>query len=106
FAEAGASVLVGDVDEILARETAVELSASCEGRVISTHLDVADTASVTATAELAVAQLGGMDIWVNNAGIFPFVSLLDMSDDTWDRVMDVNLRGLFAGSRAAARWMI
>ncbi|CAN7630400.1 SDR family NAD(P)-dependent oxidoreductase [Phenylobacterium sp. LjRoot219] len=106
FAEAGASVLIADLNDVLARETAAELSASCDGRVISTRLDVADTAAINAAAELAETQLGAIDIWVNNAGIFPFVPLLEMTDDTWDQVMDVNLRGVFAGSRAAARSMI
>jgi NAD(P)-dependent dehydrogenase (short-subunit alcohol dehydrogenase family) len=74
--------------------------------VVSTRLDVADTSSIDAAAELAAAKLGPIDIWVNNAGIFPYVPLLETTDDTWDRVMDVNLRGVFAGSRAAARNMI
>jgi NAD(P)-dependent dehydrogenase (short-subunit alcohol dehydrogenase family) len=106
LAEAGASVLIADLNDALARETAAELSAAYNAQVISIGLDVADTASVTSAAEFATAQFDSIDIWVNNAGVFPFVPLLEMTDETWDRVMDVNLRGLFAGSRAAARWMI
>jgi NAD(P)-dependent dehydrogenase (short-subunit alcohol dehydrogenase family) len=106
LAEAGASILIGDLKQDLAGSAAQELGRRHGARVISTHLDVANTSSVLAAAELAVSQLGGIDIWVNNAGIYPNVELLDMTDEIWNQVMDVNLRGVFAGSREAARRMI
>jgi NAD(P)-dependent dehydrogenase (short-subunit alcohol dehydrogenase family) len=56
-------------------------------------------------ADLAAKQFGGIDIWVNNAGIFPNVRLLNMTDELWDQVLAVNARGVFAGSREAARHM-
>ncbi len=73
---------------------------------IATHLDVSDSASVAAAAELATRTFGRLDVWVNNAGLYPNVELLQMTDETWDQVMDVNLRGVFSGSREAARRMI
>jgi NAD(P)-dependent dehydrogenase (short-subunit alcohol dehydrogenase family) len=106
LAEAGASVLIGDLDQDLARTTAAALSKSYGARVVSTYMDVTDRASVVAVADFAVGELGGIDIWVNNAGVYPLVPLLEMSDAAWDKVMDVNLRGLFSGSREAARRMI
>ncbi len=45
------------------------------------------------------------NIWVNNAGLYPNIGLFEMSDETWDQVMAVNLRGVLAGSREAARRM-
>jgi NAD(P)-dependent dehydrogenase (short-subunit alcohol dehydrogenase family) len=69
-------------------------------------MDVTDTGSVIAAADLAVGELGGLDVWVNNAGVYPNVPILDMTDEEWDQVMAVNLRGVFAGSREAARRMI
>jgi NAD(P)-dependent dehydrogenase (short-subunit alcohol dehydrogenase family) len=51
-------------------------------------------------------EFGGLDIWINNAGLYPNVGLLDMTDQLWDQVMAVNLRGVFASSREAARMMI
>jgi len=51
----------------------------------------------------AVEQFGGIDIWVNNAGIFPSEKILEMSDALWDQVLDVNVRGVFAGAREAAK---
>jgi NAD(P)-dependent dehydrogenase (short-subunit alcohol dehydrogenase family) len=106
LAEAGAAVVIGDLKIEQAQAAATELADRYGGRVIATPLDVTDTASVEATAELAVSELGGLDIWVNNAGLYPNVSLLEMTDDAWDQVMAVNLRGVFASCRAAARRMI
>jgi NAD(P)-dependent dehydrogenase (short-subunit alcohol dehydrogenase family) len=106
LAEAGAAVLIGDLKADLAQAAAADLSRACGARVISTPMDVTDAASVAAAAKLAADELGGIDIWVNNAGVFPSVPLVEMSDETWDLVMDVNLRGVFLGSREAARRMI
>jgi len=106
LAEAGASVLIGDLKEDLARTVAEQLSRRYGARVIATRLDVTDGSSVIAAADNAVGEFGGLDIWVNNAGIYPNVELLQMTDETWNEVMDVNLRGVFSGAREAARRMI
>jgi NAD(P)-dependent dehydrogenase (short-subunit alcohol dehydrogenase family) len=106
LAQAGASVLLADVEADLAKASAGELSRTLGARVIATGVDVTDSASVAAAADLAVAELGGIDIWVNNAGIFPNSPLLEMSDALWDQVLDVNLRGTFVGAREAARRMV
>lgn len=102
LAEAGASVLIGDLKLEQAGEAAAELSVRHGVPVKATALDVTDSAAVKAMAELAVSEFGGIDIWVNNAGVYPNISLFEMTDETWDHVMAVNLRGLFAGSREAA----
>jgi NAD(P)-dependent dehydrogenase (short-subunit alcohol dehydrogenase family) len=106
LAEAGAAVLIGDLRVDLAQAAADELAKRYGGQVLATGLDVADSNSILAAADLAATALGGIDIWVNNAGIYPNVPVLDTGDDLWDKVMAVNLRGLFAGSREAARRMI
>jgi NAD(P)-dependent dehydrogenase (short-subunit alcohol dehydrogenase family) len=106
LAEAGAAVVIGDLKIEQAQAAASELAERYGGTVIAAPLDVTDTASVEATADLAVSQLGGVDIWVNNAGLYPNVGLLEMTDEAWDQVMAVNLRGVFASCRAAARRMI
>jgi NAD(P)-dependent dehydrogenase (short-subunit alcohol dehydrogenase family) len=106
LAQAGASVLLADLDEGLAKASAEALSRELGARVIATRLDVADSASVTAAADLAAAELGGIDVWVNNAGVFPSAPLLEMTDELWDQVLDVNLKGSFVGAREAARRMI
>jgi NAD(P)-dependent dehydrogenase (short-subunit alcohol dehydrogenase family) len=73
--------------------------------VVSAHLDVTDSASIARVAKMASERLGGIEIWVNNAGIFPAHPILEMSDEVWNQVMAVNLRGVFACSREAARRM-
>src|SRR4051812_11013497 len=70
LAEAGASVLIGDLKGDLAQAAADDLSRSYGVRVISTQMDVSNAASVTAAVDFAVSELGGVDIWVNNAGLF------------------------------------
>ncbi len=102
LAEAGANVLVGDIAADLATSAARDLSALGGGKVLGTCMDVSDTATIKAAASLACEELGGIDVWVNNAGIFPSVRLPDMTDDLWDQVLAVNLRGTFAGAREAA----
>jgi NAD(P)-dependent dehydrogenase (short-subunit alcohol dehydrogenase family) len=106
LAEAGAAVLIGDLRIEQAEAAAAALSARYGGKVIAVRLDVTDTGSIEAAADLATSALGGIDIWVNNAGLYPNVSLLEMTDEGWDQVMAVNLRGVFASCRAAARRMI
>jgi NAD(P)-dependent dehydrogenase (short-subunit alcohol dehydrogenase family) len=67
---------------------------------------VGDPGSVAAVAETALARFDRIDIWVNNAGIYPSKPVLEMSDADWDHVIRVNLGGTFAGSREAARRMV
>lgn len=105
LAEAGAAVLIGDLKCEQAEQVAAELSARHGVPVKATALDVTDSAAVAAAAELAVNEFGSIDIWVNNAGLYPNIGLFEMSDETWDQVMAVNLRGVLAGSREAARRM-
>lgn len=106
LAEAGASVLILDLKLDQAESAAQEVSRATGSRVIAAAVDVTDTPSVIAAADRAVAELGGLDVWVNNAGLYPNVPLLDVDERDWDKVMDVNLRGVFVGSREAARRMI
>ena len=105
FAEAGADVVVADLDRAQAEATAESVRQTHGHRAIGVGVDVADEAAVEALADRAVAELGRLDIWVNNAGIFPSTPFLDMTSENWDRVLAVNLRGTFLGASAAARRM-
>jgi NAD(P)-dependent dehydrogenase (short-subunit alcohol dehydrogenase family) len=105
LAEAGASVLVGDVDKAGAEEAAETIARESGQRVAGAELDVTDGASIAAAADWAVGELGGLDIWVNNAGIYPSTPLLEMTDRDWDKVLGVNLRGTFIAAREAGRRM-
>jgi NAD(P)-dependent dehydrogenase (short-subunit alcohol dehydrogenase family) len=112
--EAGADVVAADIDlvglEALMTEIRTDSSTSnglATGRVLGVLLDVTDTATLMAAAERAVSEFGSLDIWINNAGIFPTSgAVLDVTDDFIDRMLAVNTRGTFAGAREAARRMI
>lgn len=106
FAEAGAAVLVGDLDGPKAVEAAEALALETRGVVRAAHVDVRDGESIGALAQHAVDEFAAIDIWVNNAGVYPTTDLLGMSDADWDGVLDINLRGTFLGSREAARRMV
>jgi NAD(P)-dependent dehydrogenase (short-subunit alcohol dehydrogenase family) len=106
LAEAGANIVIGDLDTAAAERAADVIQSSFGTRSAGIHLDVRDGASAAEFVQAAVQLLGGIDIWVNNAGIYPTVPLLQMTDSNWDEVITVNLRGTFVSSREAARVMV
>ncbi|GAA4715570.1 SDR family NAD(P)-dependent oxidoreductase [Phytohabitans rumicis] len=75
-------------------------------KAVTVEADVCDGAAVTRMVEDVTAALGGLDILVNGAGICPFHDFLTMPEQLWDRVHDVNLKGAFLCSQAAARVMV
>lgn len=106
LAEAGAEVVLADLDADAAALRAKEVEAAHGRRTVGARVDVADETSVTALAELAVERLGRLDIWVNNAGIFPHTGpVVDADAAGFERVMAVNVSGAFVGAREAARRM-
>ena len=106
FAEAGASLLLADLDEASAQEAAGRLAAEHDATALGMGADVRDSAQVEAIADRALAELGAIDIWVNNAGVFPRSPGVEMTDAEWDFVLDLNLRATFYGCRAAGRRMV
>jgi NAD(P)-dependent dehydrogenase (short-subunit alcohol dehydrogenase family) len=105
FAEAGANLVLGDKNVSGVTAAAETLSTQFGVAAFAQELDVADSVSMARFAQVADAKLGNIDIWVNNAGIFPPAILVDTSDEEWDLVQDVNLRGTFLGCREAGRRM-
>jgi NAD(P)-dependent dehydrogenase (short-subunit alcohol dehydrogenase family) len=102
LAQAGATVCVADIDAAAAKSTAEAIG----GTAYAQHIDMASPSSVAALAADVVAQTGSLDIWVNNAGVYPMVTMFSESTDLWDLTHNVNLRGVFVGTREAARQMI
>lgn len=105
FAEAGASVFIVDTNMEKAREACQELS---EWKFKSTPIqcDVSREEQVIDMAKKVFAEAGSIDILVNNAGIFPRILLERMTAADFDRVMSINLRGVFLCSREASNYMI
>lgn len=105
LAEAGASIAIADLEAERAASTAAEVADRTGAIAVGVPMDVADSVSVEAGAARIVGSLGGIDIWVNNAGVFPSASVSEMSDELWDHVFAVNTRGVRNGVREAARHM-
>lgn len=100
FAEEGAAVLVADLDEDAAAETAAEIEGS-GGRAAPRRTDVSRASDAEAMVEAAVETFGGLDVLVNNAGIERNGSVVSMSEEDWDAVFAVNLKGGFLCSKYA-----
>jgi 3-oxoacyl-[acyl-carrier protein] reductase len=105
LAREGASVAILDLDLELAREAAARIQKA-GGAAGGHRADVADGDTVQSALQEVLKQHGRMDILVNNAVITRDGLLLRMSDEQWEKVVDINLRGAFYCSRAAARSMI
>ena len=108
FAQEGARVAVLDLDEEAARKAAAALPGADNPK--TSHLgvgcDVSDAAAVDAAVEKVVADLGGIHILVNNAGITRDNLLFKMTEEDWDLVMGVHLRGAFLMTRAAQKHFV
>lgn len=105
LAEAGAKVVLNDLDKDQAEEQAQALRAKGLN-VRALVFDVSDPVAAKAAIASIVADEGHLDILVNNAGIVVRKSLFDFEDHDWDRVMDVNLKAVYGLSKEAARHMV
>src|SRR5437879_5149282 len=101
----GAAVLCTDIDAGAAEATAGRIRAA-GGKAASLGLDVRDRAAVDAAVAACVEQFGRLDILVECAGISHRLNFLDLDSDTWDRIIAVNLTGMFHLGQAAARQMV
>ncbi|MET7335446.1 SDR family oxidoreductase [Nonomuraea sp. NPDC005650] len=104
LAAAGARVVVSDWDGDGAARVATAIAAE-GGDAVARGVDVSDAAAVTALVEEVVAEFGGLDILVNNAGIMARRPVLEISPEEFDRILSVNLKGVFYGCQAAGRVM-
>ena len=105
FAEHGCQIAAADIEEARAQETVREAS-SVGVRCLSIEVDVASPESITQMALKAEQNFGTIDILVNCAGISQHDPAETIPVETWDRVLDVNLRGTFLCCQAAARIML
>ncbi|MCP3772767.1 glucose 1-dehydrogenase [Paenibacillus sp. MZ04-78.2] len=103
FAE-GAAVVVADMNEAGAQET---IALAPEGsKAMFVKVDVTKKAEVEDMVSQTIQKLGKIDILVNNAGIVAFTPFLELGEEEWDRVHNVNLKGPFLCSQAVAKQMI
>lgn len=108
FVKEGAKVMV--VGRTLGKlQKIVEQIKEARGEATSAIYTVADVSQrkdVDRIVSTALQKLGGIDILVNNAGIAPIKPFLDITEDEWDQIMDINLKGSFLCSQAVAKSML
>lgn len=106
FVQAGAKVAIADVLDDPGQALAAELDAENKGAARFYHLDVTSEESWALTVRAVEADLGPVDVLVNNAGVLLFKGLLETSAEDYRRVIDINLVGEFLGIKAVAPGMI
>jgi glucose 1-dehydrogenase len=108
FAAEGAVVVIADVvvEPLEGGESTLELITRCGGTASFEKTDVGSWDDIDALIGRTVARHGRLDVMVNNAAIFSGTGLLDTSAEQWERVMKVNLTGMFNGCKRAVQQMI
>jgi 3-oxoacyl-[acyl-carrier protein] reductase len=106
FAAEGARVTINWVSSEFEAEGVVDTIKRGGGEALSVQADVSPTADVQKLVRSTVDHFGRVDILVNNAGVMITKSVLDTTEDDWDRTMDINLKGAYLCSKAVAPFMI
>jgi 3-oxoacyl-[acyl-carrier protein] reductase len=99
FVEEGARVVIADWEETAGRATAERIGDAKTIRFVKA--DVSSETDAAAAVDLALSAFGALDVLVQNAGIFPWTLIENISVDEWDKVLAVNLKGCFLAARAA-----
>jgi NAD(P)-dependent dehydrogenase (short-subunit alcohol dehydrogenase family) len=105
MAAAGAAVAAADIDLAAAQRTAAEAAGNSR-RAIAIKADCGDVASIDAMVARTVAELGRLDVIVNNAGVTRYAPIMDLTEADWDHIHRVNAKGVFFCLQRAAREMI
>ena len=106
FAEAGADVAIVDLDIAEAKKTAQELADKTGKKVIAVGCDCTNPEQVDAMVEQVIEELGGLDFCHNNAGICINAPAEEMTYDQWNKVININLNGVFLTDIAAGKYML
>ena len=104
YVQRGARVLIFDLDDELAAKTARELSPGAD-RAVSVSGDVSKRVDVQRAVQTCLERFGRLDVMVAHAGIADAVPLLEIDDASWQRILDVNLTGVFLCTQEAGRVM-
>ncbi len=106
FAEAGATVVVHYRSSAAGAQSVVQRIVDRGRQAIAHQADVTEEAEVARLIKRTVEAFGRLDVLVNNAGIYPLASLLEMTPMQWDQMIAANLRSVFLCTQAAATQMI
>ena len=105
FAREGAKVVIGDISEDDGRAVEAQI-AEAGGQALFIRLDVTQEADWAKAVDQAVSSFGKLDVLVNNAGISSRAFTDDTAIDAWDKIMEINSKGVFLGTRAAVPKML
>lgn len=105
FAEAGANVVIADINEEVGGKKVEEIKKEYNTQALFVKTDVSSEEEVKNLVQKTIENFGQIDVFINNAGIFPSSLVLEMTLDFWEKVQAVNLRGTFLGCREAAKVM-
>ncbi|MCT2535749.1 SDR family oxidoreductase [Aquibacillus koreensis] len=105
YAEAGAQVVVADVDEQAGRKTVKQIQTDLNGNAVFVQADVRKPEDIVNLMDKAINHFGHIHVLINNAGVSRFTSIFDITVDEWDDVINTNLRGAFLCAREAAKHM-
>lgn len=106
FAREGAIVVVADQDGSAAEEVAALVKQHAGGRAQAIEADITVAMEVQAMVRATVDTYGQLDVLINQAGVPQVGEIVDLHDDEWDRVIDVNLKGVFLGCKFGLRAML
>jgi len=106
LAREGASVVIADYNAETTNATAQEIAASTDSATLAYQIDISDVTSGPKMVEAVVAKFGHIDILVNNAGVVQTKPMMDLTPADWDRVLNVNQRGMFFILQSVAAQMI
>ncbi len=106
YCKEGADIVLGDIDIEEAKKTAKELETIFNRKCIAAKLDISNRKNVEKVVGETINIFGKVDILVNNAGILIEEFIVDMKEEQWDKLMDVNLKGTYLCSQAVGRKMI
>ena len=106
FAEEGADIVVNYRQKNSLAEAVAEKIRGLGCRALTIKADVSQKSDVEGLVQTALDKFGKIDILVNNAGIFIGGKIADLKEEIWDRVMDVNLKGVFLCCQAVGSYMI
>ena len=105
LAEAGASVMIADIDKKAADQTVTQITAK-GGKAKAIRADISSSADVKKTVQATVDAFGSLDILVNNAAIYPTAPALEIAEEVWEKVFNLNVKGTFLCCQTAAQEMI
>ena len=106
FAREGSAVVIADINKDAASKTANEINNSTKVKTLALEVDVSNKKSVDSMVKKTIDKFGKIDVLVNNAGVQEPTPFLDFTEELWDKIIDINLKGTFLCSQAVAKEMV